>query len=584
MDGIRLNGSARTALAGTVSAVAARWRGLLVAAIFTALAVRATWPFAIHPGSALVAPATGDVAGSVAKWMTITREGDIPFLSGKLDSLAWPDGIRATPGLDWASFISTAAIWLGSLTIGPVATHGLDAVLGYVLTGTVTALFVRRVTGSLGAGFVAGLGYAFFPHLRGMASAAPTYTQMWMFILPIWAFWSLAQRPARRAAVLAGLSYLPAMWLTPYYTLHGFVVSVACLIVFVAVRCQPGAPARARLRLVPLVLAPWVVAGVAYVAIGVLTAFKGAPPRPIQDAYDQASHPLMFLVPGAGGTYWPTGFDEWLVRHVPRAFGTNLYLGVSVIALGVIGIVASVIAWRRYRTVTPEVFAALLGSAVVLATLACSLPPRVAGNRLPTPNLIIVTVVPSLRAGQRFVMPLAAGLAILAGLGAAALIRRTPKRYVVPVVALLAAIVYFDTAADFGPFARMPGHYPALEVLARQPYGPAIHYAGASLYRGETQRSCFLQGQFQKPLVTSCGIQQVPLTPQVWDLATHDFCPGMKDMRDIYGLRYVIVERDEPRAMECFDKHLIAPFRLISSDPQMRIFDLRPGAPAVARR
>ena len=40
-------------------------------------------------------------------------------------------------------------------------------------------------------------------------------------------------------------------------------------------------------------------------------------------------------------------------------------------------------------------------------------------------------------------------------------------------------------------------------------------------------------------------------------------------MRDIYGLRYVIVERNEPRAMACFDKHLITPFRA----DQLRLAD-----------
>jgi hypothetical protein len=584
VDGIRLTRRTDAAsIAVTIRAAKLPWRGLLMFASFTALAIHATWPFALHPRSTLTTAPNGDIASSVAKWMTIVREGANPFLSGKLHTVAWPIGIQRTPGLEWAGFIASAFLWLGSLTIGPVAAHGLEGVLGYVLTGVVTAAFVRRVTGSLGAGFIAGVGYAFFPHMRAMTFVAPTYAQMWMFILPIWAFWSLAQRPSTRAALIAGLAYLPAMWLTPYYALHAFVVSVTCLVVFLAMRSRASLSFRQRLSLTPLVVAPWLVSTAAYVGIGVLTAFKGVPPRPIQDAYDQASHPLMFVVPGFGQR-WPSGTDEWLVRHVPRAAGTNLYVGLSVLALGLVGVVSALAAWRRLHVVTPQIYAAALASSVVFTTFLCSLPPRVAGGRIPTPNLLIVTIVPSLRAGQRFVMPLAAGIAVLAGLGAATLLRRLPRPAVLPAVLLLAATVYVDTDAHYGPFVRLPGRDPALAVLARQPLGPAIHYSGEELYPGETQRSCFLQTQFQKPLVSACGIQLTPLPLQTFDLATHGWCEGMRDMRDLYGLRYVIVERSDPRAMSCFDKHRIKPFSVVSADRLLKVFDLRPGAPALPPR
>ncbi len=586
MDGIRLTGWVGTALAAAVPAVTARWRGLLTFAIFTTLACYSTWPFPIDPQSMLTAPWGGDVSSSVAHWTTLVREGDVPYFPGKLESIGWPEGIRRAPGLELDSFVSSSFLWIGSLTIGPVAAHGLEAIIGYVLTGTVTTAFIRRVTGSLGGGLVAGVGVAFFPFFRSMASAAPTYMQVWMFILMIWAFWLLAQHATRRAALLAGLTYVPAMWLTPYYALHGFVVSVACLAAFVAVRSQPGAEFRSRLRLVPFVVVPWIVSTVVYVAIGVVTKFNGVPSRSLQDAYDLSAHPLEYVLPGPRMKWWPSGANEFLVEQVPRASGVNLYLGLSVIALGIVGVVTAIAAWRRTRpAVTPPVFAALLGSAVVFATFICSLPPHVAGNRIPMPSLIVVNLVPQLRTGQRYVMPVAAGVAILAGLGAAALLRRFPGLLAIPATVLLAAVVYADNDAFFGPFYRMPQfESPALAVLARQPVGPAIHYSSEDLYPGEAQRTCFIQGQFRMPLVTDCYTQQVPLNPQVFHLATLDHCAGMKDMRDNFGLRYVIVEYSEPRALACFEKRQIAPFRVVSSDRYLRVFDLRPGAPAVSVR
>jgi hypothetical protein len=76
----------------------------------------------------------------------------------------------------------------------------------------------------------------------------------------------------------------------------------------------------------------------------------------------------------------------------------------------------------------------------------------------------------------------------------------------------------------------------------------------------------------------------VPLTPQVIFLAQHDYCTGIKELRANYGLRYVIVERTSPKAAACFDSHQIAPARLVSFDAQMRVFDLRPGSPAIKYR
>jgi hypothetical protein len=111
-------------------AVAVRWRGLLTVAVFVALALWATWPYPLHPFSMLTAPWGGDVASSLATWTTVVHEGDIPFLPGRIDSLNWPAGIQRAPGFAIDTFVSTGFLWIGSLTLGPVAAHGLEALLG----------------------------------------------------------------------------------------------------------------------------------------------------------------------------------------------------------------------------------------------------------------------------------------------------------------------------------------------------------------------------------------------------------------------------------------------------------------------
>ena len=94
------------------------------------------------------------------------------------------------------------------------------------------------------------------------------------------------------------LSYMPAMWLTPYYALHGFVVSVACLAVFVAVRslagcAVPGAPAPGAARrgsmdrLQPRSTYHRRAHGV-----------QGSSSAPDPGRLRPAAHPLMYVVPG----------------------------------------------------------------------------------------------------------------------------------------------------------------------------------------------------------------------------------------------------------------------------------------------
>ena len=155
--------------------------------VYVGLVVGLTWPFLAHPQSTLTAPIGFDVNASIGKYHALAVEKAVPFTSGVLETIGYPEGVPKTPALDIASALSTTPLWLGSLTIGAVATHGFQSALGLVLTALVTFLFVRRVTGLTGGAFIAGLAYGFFPHIVLIARAAPAYTHMWLYILPIWA-------------------------------------------------------------------------------------------------------------------------------------------------------------------------------------------------------------------------------------------------------------------------------------------------------------------------------------------------------------------------------------------------------------
>ncbi len=544
-------------------------------AAYALLAFAVTWPWIAEPGTTLIGPLGGDVSSSIAKFGSIARSNTFPFIHGEITSVGFPDGVATTPGLDSVSVFSAAYLWIGSELLGPVQAHGLFAVLGYFLTATVTYLFVRKVTGSTGAGFVAGIAYGFSPHLYSLATAATTYAHMWLFILPLWAFWSLASTPSRRGAVIAGASILPAMFWTPYFALHVFAIGVACLIVVAAIAPRVELPR----RWLGLVAAPWALGAAVALAVGVATSFSDSPDRPLSDFYEQAAHPLMFAWPGYG-SIWPDGVSNGLVDLVPRAASANLYVGVSVLLLGASGVWAALRGWvtRRLRTrPSPEAIAALLAAAAVITCVVCSLPPRVLNGSIPTPASLIFELTPGLRAGQRFVMPLMAGTAVLAGLGAAAILRRVGPRAVVPVTLAIAAIVGIDLyTRPPAAIDETPPRSAALEALAQAPDGPVIHILPQGWIGGAAQRACLMQEVHEKPLANTCNFTTTP--EKVWQRGLRPICETVAGLRRS-GLRYVLVEPlpVPGNVAACFRRGSpVGPWRILARDERMVVFELTP--------
>jgi hypothetical protein len=540
--------------------------------LFLLLAVAVTWPFAIHPGSTTSAFIGGDVTISITKFRLLADEGLGPFSSGVLHTVGWPGGVRVTPTVDTVSWINTAYLYLGTLVMGSIATHGLMALLGMFLTATITMAFVTEITGSRLAGFVAGTAYGFFAHMIVIAWAASTYTWMFLLLLPMWAMYRLAREPSLRRAILAGLAYLPALYGTPYFGVHAGVVAGTSLLVFVLVRAAEDAPLRRRLTLAAVVVTPWVAGLAIYLAIGVANDFTGVPTPPEKDHYEQAAHPLMYVVPATDATLYGDAANEWLARRVPRAAGVQLYLGISVVLLALVGFVTALAPWvrSRARVAPPAALAALMAGAVALATFGCSMPPRVWNHRLPTPSALIFAIEPGLRAGQRFVMPLMGAMAVLAGLGAWALLRRFAARPAVAVglTAVLAAVVFMDThMAPPDNWVRTPPKSAALAKLAAEPPGPTLHWHYSGFLPVPAPRACFLQPQHHKVLVNDCALRLDRNPPLVkWDQIPA--CEAIADARRT-GVRYVIVDIARQDVVKCFDRE---PSRIVGRDADMTVF------------
>ncbi len=531
-------------------------RGVLIAlaafAVFTAIAAVMTFPFVLRPASTLVAPIGFDVSSSVGKFAAIAREGVTPFESGHLRSIAAPEGIPLTPGLDAASFSSATLLWVGALTIGSIPSHGLMSLLGMVLSAGAMFLFVRSITKSTIAGFVSALACGFYPHMRMMAIAAQTYTHAWLYILPLWALTALARAPSRRRALLAGGSALPAMFWTPYFTLHVLVAMLAggAVVGTLLWRAHGGRNAG---RLAAIAALPVIVGAAAYGLVGIVTSFGDVPERDASDLYTQAAHPLMYVIPGQGAWAWGENPYSTLVDIVPRASETNLYLGLVLLALGCVAGVwlvrtlAAGLPRRGSRAIDPMFAATAVAAAVLVAALAWSLPPTVtiAGLDIPTPAAITGELAPALRAGQRFVMLAMPALAVLGGVGAALTLRRVSAGWRPIAAILMAGAVFVDLAVALpGSITNIP-RSPALAVLASQPTQLTAHLQDPSPYglvSGPVARPCVLQTQHEQPLINACNLTTDPaVLGTLSNLGDGTSCEAIDGLRQL-GVRYLILD------------------------------------------
>jgi hypothetical protein len=540
------------------------------------IAVAVTFPFVLNAGNTLTAPLHADVASSVSEYQTLDREHQNPFLVDHFSTIGWPDGVTVTPTLARISWLNTLYLWISTLLVGAIPTHSILFILGMLVTALITCVLVRDVTGSIGAGFVAGIAFGFWPHMYLIGWAAPTYTWMWTLVLPLWAFYRLAISPTYRSGLLAGLSPLPAMFWTPYYALHVSVVAFACAVVVgvraVALHQVSGSLLK---RFAPAAAIP--IAGIAlYVLIGALSHFGGAPARSVADAYQESASPLMYVVPGWQSS-WGNAPYNLLVRHVPRAQYANLYLGYTVIACAGIALVTTATQiWRHHSAALQShlVVATLLAAVVVAFCFLFSLPPRLtfSGLSVPMPDDVVIHVQPAFRAGQRFVMPLMGGMAVLAGLGVYEVVRRLPHRAVPVFVVLVAALMWVDLFARPPEAVNQLPQFAALAALRGEPPGPVFQYIPLQQPdRFQGIRACLLQPQYDKPLADTCDITNQHQNYVEW--TTNPGCASLQSMREA-GVRYVIIDDSLKNLIACMGSELTGHNRRVADDGKLSVYEL----------
>lgn len=224
----------------------------LAAALYLAYALVVTWPVVLGLDSRLFGAVPGDLSGAIAHAREVVEQRIFPFAPATLSDFNAPHGQPEPWVLNIATLPGTALLYGMSYVFGATAGHTLFMLCGYVASGTAMFLLARRVTGSAAAALVAGFAFAFYPFAVNKGLGHLHFVHGWPLVIVAWRMLELAQRPAPRNGLYAGVAIAGAMWFTPYYVLIGAVAATA---LGVAVLVAAWARRQLRAAVAPLAIA-----------------------------------------------------------------------------------------------------------------------------------------------------------------------------------------------------------------------------------------------------------------------------------------------------------------------------------------
>jgi len=314
-----------------------RWT-LLAAAIYLGTAIYLTWPMADH-FSTLLYGQGGDAFGAVGDMQQLISSHLDPFVAGNLHGIGGPEGRP----WDYPLTIATAGAfiprWIASLLFGAVPGWNMYVLVGYLFTGTAMFLFVRRLTGSIAAGLIAGWAYAFFPFADLNGQAHVDYIQNWVLVLLAWRGLELRVTPTRRNALWLGAAIVLALEWQPYFWLYAFAIAATLLVIDLVLSWRE--------RTLKLHISRWAIALTPPVLLLIALALINrtyhvgvgtVPTEILSDFYTYGARPLDYLIPIPGsGLVSSSDFASSYAQGY--AIGERaLYVGWTVLVLAGLGL------------------------------------------------------------------------------------------------------------------------------------------------------------------------------------------------------------------------------------------------------
>ncbi len=555
----------------------------LVLAVFLYMgcACQLTWPLVIHLAHTVYA-VPGDPFGTMALYRELVDHHQNPFLPGALHQFGAPEGMPIPWPTNLASAPGVLSLYIPTALFGAAPALSLYTLGGYVLTGTVTFLFVRRLTANAWAATIAGWAYAFYPFAIINGLGHVDNVQGWVLVLAVWRLIELQWRPSRRNGLLAGLALVLAMWWSPYFILLTGVmyVIITALTLILAWR---GHSLRATLA--PQLIAASIL--VVFMAFLGLLAYLGsaeglgARTHGLGDLYTYAARPLAYVIPDVLSPLFGRYTKHYFASD-PYSGGMEetIYVGVTILLLSLLAF-AYLVRRKLSRRLSTTVLALWL---IAIAAVITSMQPemRIFGIQVPFPSHFILLLTSTWRVYSRFVMVVMLALSALAAIGLDQLTRGRGTRTKIVIMSIATIVIPLDL------WARQPGSVvkkistPGIyETLARQPMGLVAEYPLAP-GGGNHYDDLFYHNIHNKPMINGYGegsLQELRAF-SLYDLSNPLTAPRLATL----GVRYVLVDATPPDWGWPESGPPGAGFRLIAHEPyaDLYVVTAHPSSSAIA--
>mgnify|MGYP005845936291 CR=1 FL=1 len=547
---------------------------MLVVGLFVLATLVMTYPVAFVLGSRLPGW-PGDVHEYVWKlWYVehaLVEQGQLPLFAPEIFH---PYGLDLLRGTELTATATVLGLPL-TMLFGAETSYTLQALASFVLTGLGVALIVRNLTGSWLAGAVAGLAFAFSDYrMQRLGGHLNLIQTQW----PVLAFyfaerWLQSKSP--RQAALAGAMVV----LTAYATVQYLLALGLLLPAYTLVRGWPWLPRlRERRTLLGLAAGLAILVPVLALTLVYLDAdASGLAGHTFAEIDSYSAWPADYVTPEPHHPAADLLLRLWPSLQLERTHSERTaYLGAvafllagvglaafrrrrAAAAYAVVGFLAAGLALgptlqgpsgRVYVQVPAPVAATLVqaGAADLVArTLSDELATNLREGRafVPTPATPLVATgkLDDFRAWGRLAGFAAFAVAVLAGLGAAALLKALPRgRLAGPALAVfLGALVLVDQA--WLPFPTFDYRPRAVDLwLAQQPGDFALAYfpVGAA-YSGSSNYATTVHGK--KIAYGYATFPPAPYRQKMDDLRTFPK-PSALSLLASWDVKYVLVSPD----------------------------------------
>ncbi len=356
--------------------------------LYTLLALVVTWPVMQHFTTGVVGRVGGVDAYQNAwnLWWTAyaLTHGQLPF---QTPLLYYPEGVN----LFWQTlgFSQGVLVLPVTLLVGPLAAFNTVLLASFTLSGYITFLFARHLTGSAAAGLVAGAVFAFSPfHMEKVLDGNLEVAAIQWVPCYAFALYMLLERPSWQWSLLSGGCLLWVSLGSWYYGLFCIFYTGCAIIIWTLFRTRSEVVRRILWGATPLLLWSLVLAR----PIVALAQTGDTMLSDMRDVHiDRSADLLDFFWLSPVNRWWGAASSALHAQLYPNSILWNVALGWVGWLLAGVGMITR---WQQtWRWVALLVAALLLSMGPVL---------RVAGytTGIPLPFALLQDL-PGIRAGQR---------------------------------------------------------------------------------------------------------------------------------------------------------------------------------------